>query len=133
MCVHLESVLELNFLHKQPLRSLCVTLDGGLTSKVCGAEGQPLFTQEKRVFWVELRWRRPEPDHSSSPSHVLSCCRGLIYHQFSTCVVNTHGSAEPLQHHDCHVTTTARSSLSSLFCLVCPPHSLFIFFVSSYL
>lgn len=53
MCVNLESILELNFLHKQPLRSLCVTLDGGLTSKVCSAEGQPLFTQEKRVFWVE--------------------------------------------------------------------------------
>lgn len=50
LMVHM-SVLELNFLHKQPLRSLCVTLDGGLMSKVCRAlKGSPYSRRKKECF-----------------------------------------------------------------------------------
>lgn len=50
LMVHI-SVLELNFLRKKPLRSLCVTLDGGLTSKVCTALKGSLYSLgEKSVL-----------------------------------------------------------------------------------
>lgn len=51
MWVHIESVLELGFIHKQPLRSLCATLDGRLTLKACAAlKGSPYSPRRKECF-----------------------------------------------------------------------------------
>lgn len=55
LMVHM-SILELNFLHKQPLKSPCVTLDGRLTSKVCTAlKGSPYSRRRKECFGLNSR------------------------------------------------------------------------------
>lgn len=56
MWVRVESVLELGFIHKQPFRSLCATLDGRLTSKACAAlKGSPYSPRRKECFGLSSR------------------------------------------------------------------------------
>lgn len=136
------SVVELNFLRKQPLRSLCVTLDGGLTSQVCTAlKGSPYSRKRKECFGLNSSegWD-PDPNHSWTPSHLWRCSRSLISTQFSRnvftwdkqrwhlCCEYTQRRPFIPQHHYCHMITCL-----FMLCLFYSPHSLFISMASSYL
>lgn len=84
MCVYeyIEEVVELNFLEKQPVRSLCVCHSRRWISAVSlrGAEGQPLFIQEKGVFWVEPQSEACQIIITAKVSHANNTPAGRASH-----------------------------------------------------